>query len=168
MGSMRVEVTALLEVRRPGSSTIGIGGYTYYWSGCSIGHHLPGVATAISIRLKPSIVEVIPVNEQIIVIRLKLVLGFMSLIAVYAATDVCKLDLKEMFFAKLVFVLDSCPWRSIHIVFGDFSVVSGCDRAGYEMSACPHGSGADTSSENGLLFQDFGRSQKLKIFGSWH
>ncbi|XP_069993549.1 uncharacterized protein [Penaeus vannamei] len=50
----------------------------------------------------------------------------------------------------------------------DFNAVSGCDRTGYEMFVGPHGSGADTSSENSLLFRDFARSQKRRISGSWY
>ena len=79
---LRVGVAALLEVRSPGSGTTSVGGYTYYWSGRSNGHHLQGVAIAVSGRLRPSVVEVTPVNEHIMVMRLKLSLGFMSLIAV--------------------------------------------------------------------------------------
>ena len=132
------------------------------------GHHLQGVAIAVSGRLQPSVVEVIPVDERIMVMRLKLSLGFMSLIAVYAPTDVCKLDVKEMFYAKLASVSDRCPRRDIRIVLGDFNAVSSCDRGGYEMSVGPHGSGADAGSENSLLFRDFTRSPKLRISGSWY
>ncbi|XP_069989708.1 uncharacterized protein [Penaeus vannamei] len=42
LGRLRVRVAALSEVRRPGSGTTSVGGYTYYWSGCSDGHHLQG------------------------------------------------------------------------------------------------------------------------------
>ncbi|XP_069977429.1 uncharacterized protein [Penaeus vannamei] len=99
---------------------------------------------------------------------MKIAFGFMSLIAVYAPTDVCKLDMKKMFYAKLVSVSDRCPRCDIRIVLGDFNAVSGCDRAGYEMSVSPHGSGTDTGSENSLLSRDFAKSQKLRISGSWY
>ncbi|MCT5353420.1 hypothetical protein LZK34_32860, partial [Pseudomonas aeruginosa] len=88
-------------------------------------------------------------------LRLKHAFGFLSLIAVYAPTDVHKTDVKEAFYAKLASVADDCPRRDIRIVLGDFNAVSGCDRAGYEMSVGPHGSGADPSSENSLLLRDF-------------
>ncbi|XP_069979450.1 uncharacterized protein [Penaeus vannamei] len=125
-----------------------VGGYTYCWSGRNDGHHLQGVAIVISNRLQPSVVEVTPVDERIMVLRLKLSFGFMSLIGVYAPTDVCILDVKEMFYAKLASVADRCPRQDIRIILGDFHAVSGCDRAGYEMSVCPHGSGADASTQN--------------------
>ena len=96
LGRLIVGVAALSEVRRPGSGSTSVDGYTYYWSGRSDGHHLQGVAIAVSGRLQPSVVEVTPVDERKIVLRLKLVWGFMSLIAVYAPTDVCKLDMKDI------------------------------------------------------------------------
>ncbi|XP_069972960.1 uncharacterized protein [Penaeus vannamei] len=87
LGKLRVVVAALAEVRRPGSGTISVGGYTYYWSRHSDGHHLQGVAMVISSRLQPSVVEVTPIDEHIMVMRLKQSSGFMSLITVYAPTD---------------------------------------------------------------------------------
>ncbi|XP_069994143.1 craniofacial development protein 2-like [Penaeus vannamei] len=104
---LRLEVAALSEVRRPGSGYVSVGGYIYYWSGHSNGHNLQGVAIAISNRFQTSVVEVTPGDERIMVLRLKLAFGFMSLISVYTPTDVCKLDIKEMFYAKLVEQLSS-------------------------------------------------------------
>ncbi|XP_069977466.1 uncharacterized protein [Penaeus vannamei] len=98
LGKLRVEVAALSEVRRPGSGITSLGGYNYYWSGRSDGHHLQGLS-----------------------------FGFMSLIAVFAPTDVCKLNMKEMSYAKLASMADRCNQRNIHIVLGDFNAVSGCD-----------------------------------------
>ncbi|XP_069979425.1 uncharacterized protein [Penaeus vannamei] len=112
-------------------------------------------------------VEMAALLECIMEMRLKLAFGFMSHIAVYAPTDVCKLDVKEISYTKLAAVSDSYPWRNIQIGLGDFNTVSGCDRAGY-MSVGPHGSGPDAGSENSLLFRDFARSQKLRISGSWY
>lgn len=44
---LRVEVAAHLEVRRPGCNMTSVGSYTYYWFGCSDGHHLQEVAIVI-------------------------------------------------------------------------------------------------------------------------
>lgn len=57
-------------------------------------------------------------------------------------TDVCKLDGKEVLFAKLTFVVD------IFIVLDDDRVISVSDPAGYKMFVSPNGLGADLSSEN--------------------
>ena len=77
-GEAESGVAALSEARRHFSSMISVDGYTYYWSGRSDGHHLQGVAMAISSRLQPSVVEVTSVDERIMVLRLKLAFGFTS------------------------------------------------------------------------------------------
>ena len=54
----------------------------------SNGHRVKGVAKGIFSRLQPSVGEVTPV-ERIMRLRLKHSLGFMSVVAVYAPTEVC-------------------------------------------------------------------------------
>ena len=93
LSRLGVEVAALSEVRRPGSGSISEGGYTFYWSGSPGGERCRGVAVAVSTRLAASIVRVAAVDERIMVARLRHTLGFLSLVAVYAPTEV--MDLKE-------------------------------------------------------------------------
>ncbi|XP_069985570.1 uncharacterized protein [Penaeus vannamei] len=73
------------------------------WGSSSDGHHLQGVVIAISTRVQPSVVEVTPVDERIMALRLKLKFSSMSLVAMYAPIDVS----------------DSCPQRDICIFLGD-------------------------------------------------
>ena len=162
---LRVDVVGLSEVRRPGSGEISSGGFTYYWSGSSDGTHRRGVAIGISSRLQPSVVGVTPVDERIMLVRLKHTLGFMSLVAVYAPTEMSDLEEKEMFYAKLDSVVDQCPSRDTLIVLGDFNAVTGTERAGYEICVGPHGSG--TRNVNSSLLLNFARSRRLRIGGSW-
>ena len=53
-----------------------------------------GVALGISSRLQPSVVEVTLADECIMRSRLKHSLGFMSVVAVYAPTEVCETEEK--------------------------------------------------------------------------
>ena len=92
LSRLRMDIVGLFETRRPGSSEISSKGFTYYWSGMSNGASLKGVAIGIPSRLQPSVVEVIPVDECIMRLRLKHTLGFMSLVAVYTPTEVCGAD----------------------------------------------------------------------------
>ena len=80
-------------------------------------YHIKGVAIGISIRLQPSVVEVIPVDEPIMRLRLKHSLGLMSFVAVYAPMKPCKTEEKEMFYAKLHSVLTQCLFRGVLIVW---------------------------------------------------
>ncbi len=63
----------------------------------------------ISSQLLPFVVQVAPVDERIMRVRLKHTLGFMSLVAVYAPTEMRETEEKETFYAKLDSVLDKCP-----------------------------------------------------------
>ncbi|KAG0722293.1 Craniofacial development protein 2 [Chionoecetes opilio] len=166
LSRLRVNIVGLSETRRPGSGETSSGGYTYYWSGMSNGHRVRGVAIGISSKLQPSVVEVTPVDERIMRVRMKHTLGFMSLVAVYAPTEMRRTEEKEMFYAKLDSVLDQCPPRDTLIVLGDFNATTGTVREGYELCVGPHGSG--TRNTNSSLLLNFARSRMLRIAGSWY
>ena len=162
---LRVDIVGLSEARRPGSGEISSGGYTYYWSGRSDGARLGEVAIGISSRLQSSVVGVTPVDERVMVLRLKHTLGFMSLVAVYAPTETSELEEKEMFYAKLDSVVDQCPSHDTLVVLGDFNAVTGTERAGYELCVGPHGSG--TRNVNSSFLLNFAKSRRLRIGGAW-
>ena len=58
------------EVRRMDCGEIIACGYTYYWSGHSNGYHAQRVAVAASNKLTSMIIEVTPVNERIMRLRI--------------------------------------------------------------------------------------------------
>lgn len=58
------------------------------------------MAIAISSRLGSTIDEVTAIDGRNMRLRLKHTLGFMSLLAVYAPTEVCEKDEKEKYYAK--------------------------------------------------------------------
>lgn len=64
------------------------------------------MAVVISNRLEPAVVEVTDVDERIMRLRLKHTLRFMSIVAVYAPTEVCEKEEKQMFCAKIELTLD--------------------------------------------------------------
>ena len=160
-----MDIAGLSEVRWPGNGETSSEGYTYYWSGMADGTRLRGVAVAISSRLASAVDEVTAVDERIMRVRLKHTMGFMSLVAVYAPTEVSETEEKEVFYAKLESILDQCPRRDVLVVLGDFNAVTGTDRAGYEKCIGPHGSG--TRNTNSSLFLNLARSRKLRVAGSW-
>ena len=98
---LNISIVALSEVRRPDRGEIMVGGYTYYWSGLSDGYHAQGVAVAVSNKLTTMIIEVTPVNEHIMRRRIRHSLGVMSLVSVYAPTEVSDLIVKETFYVVL-------------------------------------------------------------------
>lgn len=71
------------------------------------GASLRGVDVAIFSKLRPVVVEVTVVDERIMRLRLKHHLGFISLVAVNAPTEVCEME--EMFYTKPKSTLCQCP-----------------------------------------------------------
>ena len=166
LGRLGVVIAALSEVRRPKSGEISVGGYTYYWSGRSDGYHSEGVAVAISGRLAQMVVEAVPVNERMMRLRVKHSLGVISVVSVYAPTEVSSPSDKDTFYAQLESVLDGCPRGDSLLVMGDFNASTGTDRAGYETCIGPHGSGI--RGQNGTRLLDLARGRGLRVAGSWY
>ena len=104
-----MDIEGISETRRHGSGETSSKGFTYYWSGMSNGHHVKGVAIGISSRLQPFVVEATPVGECMVQLRLKDILGFISVVVVYAPNKVCKTEEKEIFYTKLESLLDQFP-----------------------------------------------------------
>ena len=79
---LNMSIAALSEIQRLNSGEIMAGGYTNYWSGHSDGYHAEGVAVAVSNNLTPMIIEITPVNEIIMRLRICHSLGDISLVSV--------------------------------------------------------------------------------------
>ena len=137
---MDISLAAHSEVRRPDCGEIMVGGHTYYWSGHSDGYHSQGVAVAVSNKLTPMIIEVTPVNERIMRLRIRHSLGVISLVSVYAPTEASDFTVKDAFYATLESVVDQCPRRDTLRGLGDFNASTGTDRDGYETCVGRHGS----------------------------
>ena len=75
---LNISISALSEFQRPDSGEIMVGGYTYSCSGRSDGYHVKGDAVAVSNKLTPMIIEVKPVNEHMMSLRIPHSLGVIS------------------------------------------------------------------------------------------
>ena len=105
---LNISVVALSEVLRSDSGEITVAGYAD-WSGRSDDYHAQGVAVTVSTMLTPTIIEVIPVNECIMRLRIRHSLGVISLVYRYAPTEASDLTEKEAFHAALESVVHCCP-----------------------------------------------------------
>ena len=72
----------------------------------------------MSNKLTPMIIEVTPVNEPIMRLRIRHSLGVISLVSVSAPIEVSDLTMKEAFYATLESVVDQCPRRDTLRVLG--------------------------------------------------
>ena len=98
------------------------------------------------------IIEATSVNERMRR-RIRHSLGVVSLVSVYAPTEVSGLTGKDAFYGTLESVVDQCPRRDTLLVLGDFIASTGTDGDGYETCVGPHGSG--TVNQNSRNFLNF-------------
>ena len=73
----------------------------------------------MSNKLTPMIIEVTPVNERIMRLRIRHSLGVISLVSIYVPTEARDLTVKDAFYAMLESVVDQCPLRDTLTVLGD-------------------------------------------------
>ena len=146
-------------MRRPGDGTISEGGFTFYWSGRSDSWRTEGVAIAVRDSLVPMVVGVTPVDERILVVRIRHSLGVLSVLSLYARTERSSQSVRDAFYDRLVSVVDRCPSRDTLHVLGDFNAATGTIRDGYETCLGPHGSGV--RSLNGSRLLDFAKVMGL-------
>ena len=69
------------------------------------------------------IIEVTPVNERIMRLRIRHSLGVIFLVSVYAPTEASDLTVKDEFYATLESVVDRCPRRDTLLVLGGFQCI---------------------------------------------
>ena len=94
----------------------------------------------MSNKLTPMIIEVTPVNERNMRLRIRQSLGVISLVSLYAPTEASDLTVKDAFYATLESVVGQCPRRDTLLVLGDFNASTGTDSDGCETCVGPHGS----------------------------
>ena len=157
---VRMDMVGHSETRRQSSDKTSSKGFTNCWSGMNNGHNVKGAAIGISSRLQLPVVED---SELIMRVSLNHNLGFMPVVAVYAPTEKCETEEKELFYAKLDSVLDQSSCQNALIVF---NAVSGTERAGYELCLGAHSSVTRNDIISFLL--NLARSKRLIIAGSWY
>ena len=98
---LNIGIAALSEVQRSDCGEIMTVGDTCDWSCRSDGDHTQGVAAAVPKKLITMIIEVTLVKEHIMRLRIHHFLGVVSLVSVFAQTDVSDLTMKDAFYAML-------------------------------------------------------------------
>ena len=81
------------------------------------------------------IIEVTPVAR--VYYEIKDSLDVISLVSIYAPTEVSDLNVKDAFYATLESAVDQCPRQDTLLVLGDFNASTGTYRDGYETCWSP-------------------------------
>ena len=94
---LEIGIAALSQIRRPDCSESMVSGDIDDWSGHSDGYHFQGVTAAMSNKLTPMKIQVIPVKERVMRRRSHHSLGVISLVSRYAATETSDFTVKDAF-----------------------------------------------------------------------
>lgn len=93
-----VQVTAVQEIRWHGSGIDEYKSHTVLYSGKSGGTHEHGVAFIVDNSIRNNIIDFIPVNERICIIRLRMKFFNIAMVNIYAPTEEKEANLKDEFY----------------------------------------------------------------------
>ena len=112
----QITIAGLCETRWRGSGEKTTGSHHFMWSGPDDRSGLYGVALAVPIHLKSSIISWKPVNERLLTARLMHQHGKLSIIVAYAPTERAPENTKDQFYDQLQPLLQATPPHDMPIV----------------------------------------------------
>ena len=114
-----VSIAGLCETRWRNTGEKSVEGYHYLWSGPHNNSGLYGVALAIPLRLRSSLMCWKPVSSRLLTARLHHHHGKMTVIVAYAPTDVATDEAKDSYAEQLHRLVQSAPPHDIVLVLTD-------------------------------------------------
>ena len=124
-----------------------------------------GVGIMISPLLSRIIVSWRAISDRLLLVRLKHKHGHLSIISVYAPTEMSTSEDKDKFYSDLSDVILHVSSHDKLIVAGDFNATSGSDRTDLENIIGPFGSG--NRNDNSLRLISLCTTTNLSVMGSW-
>jgi exonuclease III len=124
VGSYRIDILALQEMRWVGQGTLEKRSHTVYYS-CKSREHIDGVGFVVSKRVKDLVIDFEAVNSRICCIRMKgkfFNYGFMN---AQAPTEDKLEEDKEEFYEHLEIVYRRCPRHEVKIIMGNMNAKIG-------------------------------------------
>ena len=160
--SANIDICALSEVRRESTGNVVEKDYTIYWSGGT--KKEAGVGFAISNVLSNVTLNITPISDRIMCLRLELTSGeYLKLVSVYGPTMQRPQEEKELFYSQLNSVVNST--KDDHLIFlGDFNARVGSDHELWPGVLGRHGVGRMNS--NGLMLLNFCTENEFSVMGS--
>uniref|UniRef100_A0AAQ6AH14 Endonuclease/exonuclease/phosphatase domain-containing protein n=1 Tax=Amphiprion ocellaris TaxID=80972 RepID=A0AAQ6AH14_AMPOC len=125
-----ITLAGLCEVRWQGNGEITAGDHCYIWSGPERRTGLYGVALAIPMALRKSLISWTPMSDRLLSARFLHQHGKLTVIVAYAPTDVADEDVKDAFWDQLHQAVGQAPPHDITIILTDANAtLSSSDRS---------------------------------------
>ena len=165
MKRYKLHVLALQEVRWLGAGQMTLStGEEILYSGKEEGSsHEEGVAIMVAKETRAALLEWNAVSSRIITARFKAAARNVTVICIYAPTNLATPEAKDEFYAQLQSVITNTPRRDIKILLGDANAKIGSDNKGREDIMGTHGIGEQ--NDNGERFTELCTLNELVIGG---
>ena len=158
-----IDIACLSECRIPDNGISKIDRHTLIHSGGKT--RIYGVAILISPAMFSALVSWRAVSDRLLHARFMHRHGYLTVISVYAPTEISPMESKEKFYDDLSALISHTPPHDKLIVAGDFNAVSGSERLDLETIIGPFGSGNRNDNSHRLI--SLCASNNLSIMGSW-
>lgn len=163
-----IDLTALTELRLTGSGVKQVSNLDntvnmqLYFSGGE--SHVRGVGFLLNERCKQSVTAFVPISDRIATITLNGTTP-LTIVAVYAPTEVSPDDEKDRFYIDLQNILNEIPKRGPILVVGDLNAQMGTSRTGWEEVMGKFSCG--NLNDNGLRLVSFASYNSLIIANTY-
>ena len=162
----RLDLLGITETHIPGTgSELLDNGSLFIHSGRVDGIRRQGVGLSLSKRIKNSLISYMPISERMLTARLHSKHLNISVVVVYAPTEVASDSDKDQFYQQLSSVFDELPRHDLKLLLGDLNaqVTSDCSF----LSGVIGGHSLHSSSnDNGTRLLDFCVAHQLTIGGT--
>ncbi|XP_045496887.1 craniofacial development protein 2-like [Colias croceus] len=158
----RIGIAALQEVRWPGNGECNIDGKaTLFYSGDSNGKHVNGVGFLIDNKVLGNVIKFVAVSDRICVIRIKSRFSHITIVNVYAPTEITDDSQKDLFYEDLELVYDQIADYDVKIVVGDLNAQVG--REDTFIPTIGKYSKHQHTNDNGLRLISFAASKSMLV-----
>lgn len=161
----RVAIAAVQETRWTNQTqNFNSNGYNIYCSSNSV-NHVFGTAFLVAQRWNHLVLNFLPINERLCVLRIKGKFKNYSIINTHAPTNDSSDDEKDTFYELMRKAYDDCPRYDIKMVLGDMNAKVGREEA-FRPTIGKWSVHEDTN-ENGLRLIDFSSEKGMVIKGTF-
>ena len=159
----RLDFCCLQETRWKGGSARVLGGYKFFWKGCSEG--VSGVGVLVAEKWVESVIEVKRVSERMMLLRVRVGKRILNLISVYAPQVGRAMEEKEEFYGMLGKLMKEVSGEEMLMVCGDFNGHVGEKEEGYWGV---HGNkGFGSRNLEGEMLLEFAEAEGMTLMNTW-
>ena len=168
LSQYNIALAGLCETRWRGTGETSAGDHFFIWSGPDNNSGLYGVALAIPLRIKRTLIAWTPINDRLLTARLSHQHGKITVIVAYSPTEVAEDQTKDAFYDQLLDAILAAPPHDIVIVLTDANATISVDPRHTIRPAITGPVHVDTiTNNNGDRLLHLCRSTNLCISDTW-